>query len=90
MSIIEIIGTTTIGIIIVAEFMAAIGIAVALHKIYSVTRTPQVPSYVNLSPAIESLLIRCLEQNTVRDYDDDDGFYDSDYYYADESKEGEH
>lgn len=87
MSIIEIIGTTTIGIIIAAEFMAAIGIAVVLYKIHSITRTPQIPSYVNLSPAIESLLVQFLEQNVVRDCYDDDGFYDSDYYYEDERGE---
>jgi len=38
MPIIEIIGATTIGIIIVAEFFAAIGIALTLYKIYGVTR----------------------------------------------------
>tara|TARA_B100000035_G_scaffold154269_1_gene131385 strand:+ start:4053 stop:4322 length:270 start_codon:yes stop_codon:yes gene_type:complete len=45
MSIIEIIGASTIGIIIAAEFLAAIGIAITLYKIYGVTRrfeTPQV------------------------------------------------
>mgnify|MGYP005996814583 CR=1 FL=1 len=38
MSIIEIIGASTIGIIIAAEFLAAIGIAITLYKIYGVTR----------------------------------------------------
>lgn len=38
MPIIEIIGSTTIGIIIVAEFLAAIGIAITLYKIHEVTR----------------------------------------------------
>lgn len=38
MPIIEIIGSTTIGIIIVAEFFAAIGIAITLFKLYEVSR----------------------------------------------------
>ena len=38
MSIIEIIGASTIGIIIAVEFLAAIGIGITLYKIYGVTR----------------------------------------------------
>ena len=38
MNIIEIIGASTIGIIIATEFLAAIGIAITLYKIYGVTR----------------------------------------------------
>ena len=38
MPIIEIIGATTIGIIIIAEFFAAIGIAITLFKLYEVSR----------------------------------------------------
>ena len=38
MPVIEIIGATTIGIIIVAEFFAAIGIAITLFKLYEVSR----------------------------------------------------
>ena len=38
MPIIEIVGATTIAIIIFSEFLAAIGIAITLYKIYGVTR----------------------------------------------------
>ena len=38
MSIIEIIGASTIGIIIAVEFLAAIGIGITLYKIYGVSR----------------------------------------------------
>ena len=38
MPIIEIVGATTIAIIIFSEFLAAIGIAITLYKIHGVTR----------------------------------------------------
>ena len=38
MNILEILGATTIGIIVAVEFLAAIGIGITLYKIYGVSR----------------------------------------------------